>query len=134
MTAGSPRARSTPAEPPQAEPSADPARAESPRQDPDRLDPAAAPAGTAVRVRVRYFAGARAAAGVTEETVRIASEGFPGAGVDAVLDAILALHGAALARVLPACSFLLDGVAVRDRSTEVTEGAQFDVLPPFAGG
>ena len=39
-----------------------------------------------------------------------------------------------LAKVLPACSFLLNGVALRDRSIEVGAGDELDVLPPFAGG
>lgn len=93
-------------------------------------------ATAAIGVRVRYFAGARAAAGTTEETVRVVP---PGAGIASVsvadvLEAALALHGDQLARVIAASGFLLDGVAVRDRNTEVGDGAQLDVLPPFAGG
>ncbi|MDR7301523.1 MoaD/ThiS family protein [Haloactinomyces albus] len=63
-----------------------------------------------------------------------ATAGTTAVSVADVLDAVLALHGDALARVIAASGFLLDGIAVRDRSTEVTEGAQLDVLPPFAGG
>ncbi|MGH3589402.1 MAG: MoaD/ThiS family protein, partial [Pseudonocardia sp.] len=37
-------------------------------------------------------------------------------------------------KVLTACSFLLDSVAVRDRATPLRSGAELDVLPPFAGG
>ncbi|MGW3473266.1 MoaD/ThiS family protein [Saccharopolyspora sp. NPDC000995] len=50
-----------------------------------------------------------------------------------VIDAVLGRHGEQLAKVIPACSFLLNGVAVRDRSVEVADGAEFDVLPPVAG-
>lgn len=85
-------------------------------------------------MRVRYFAGARAAAGVPEETVTL---NRPGGGAPTVSDAIAAAlngRGEKLAEVLPACSFLLDGVAVRDRSTPISEDATLDVLPPFAGG
>jgi sulfur-carrier protein len=87
----------------------------------------------AVAVTVRYFAGARAAAGVAEETLRIAR---PAATVTVsdVIDAALTLHPDGLARVVPSCSFLLDGVAVRDRARTVLDGAVLDVLPPFAGG
>lgn len=87
-----------------------------------------------VAVQVRYFAGARAAAGVPEETVRVARP--DGAAVTAadVIAAALNLHDEKLSKVLPACSFLLDGVAVRDRSIEVSDDATLDVLPPFAGG
>ncbi|RKT52309.1 MoaD/ThiS family protein [Saccharothrix australiensis] len=83
-----------------------------------------------VRLTVRYFAGARAAAGVADEDVEL-----PGAPTVAqVLDAVRARHGDGLARVLAACSFLVDGVAVRDHGVAVPSGAQVDVLPPFAGG
>ncbi|KAA5829471.1 MoaD/ThiS family protein [Saccharopolyspora hirsuta] len=83
-----------------------------------------------VAVQVRYFAGARAAAGVPEETVRLATP----VTVSDVIAAVLDLHDEGLAKVLPACSFLLDGVAVRDRRAEVPAEATLDVLPPFAGG
>jgi len=35
---------------------------------------------------------------------------------------------------LTRCSFLLDEVAVRDRTRVVPHGCRVDVLPPFAGG
>lgn len=97
--------------------------------DPATTTPAGgtAPMGT---VLIRYFAGARAAAGVAEERV----EGPLGVSVAAVLSAAQTRRGAALARVLPSCSFLLDGVAVHDRAVAVPDGAELDVLPPFAGG
>lgn len=83
-----------------------------------------------MRLTVRYFAGARAAAGVPEESVELPDTPT----VAVVLDAVRARHGEGLARVLAACSFLLDGVAVRDRGARVAHGARLDVLPPFAGG
>jgi molybdopterin synthase sulfur carrier subunit len=43
-------------------------------------------------------------------------------------------HGEKLTRVLTACSFLLDGMAVRDLATALPDGSGVDVLPPFAGG
>ena len=87
-----------------------------------------------VGVRVRYFAAARAAAGMAEETLRIeTSAGTAPTAADAI-EALTARHGHRLAGVVTACSFLLNGVAVRDRSVEVADGAELDVLPPFAGG
>lgn len=83
-----------------------------------------------VAVQVRYFAGARAAAGVPEETLRLTGP----TTVSDVISAVLDLHDEGLAKVLPACSFLLDGIAVRDRGTAVPASATLDVLPPFAGG
>ena len=81
-------------------------------------------------VTVRYFAAARAAAGVHSEDIDIGN----GATVSDALEAIAARHGESLSKVLPACSFLLDSVAVRDRETVLPPAAKLDVLPPFAGG
>ena len=41
-----------------------------------------------------------------------------------------------LEAVLPRCSFLLNGVAVHGDPADIAvpEGAELDVLPPFAGG
>lgn len=88
----------------------------------------------ALVVQVRYFAGARTAAGVPEETVRVTRPGNAHVSVADVLEAVLALHDDRLAKVVAACSYLLNGVAVRDPATEVPENAALDLLPPFAGG
>jgi molybdopterin synthase sulfur carrier subunit len=39
-----------------------------------------------------------------------------------------------LATVLDRCSFLCDGVAVRNRAEPLPTNPTVDVLPPFAGG
>ncbi len=88
--------------------------------------------GGATVVTVRYFAAARAAAGLPSENLDIGDG--EGATVADALDAIASRHGEALRKVLAACSFLLDSVAVRDRTTPLRPGAELDVLPPFAGG
>lgn len=85
---------------------------------------------TSVALRVRYFAGARAARGVTEEVLAVPS----GTSVATVLTGLADRHGPALVRVLASASFLLNGTAVRDRSVAIPDGAELDVLPPFAGG
>ena len=85
---------------------------------------------TLTTVTVRYFAAARAAAGVESERLDVPA----GATVEDVLAAARARHGAELARVLERCSFLLDEVAVRDRTAPLPEAPTVDVLPPFAGG
>ncbi|HZS20231.1 MAG TPA: MoaD/ThiS family protein [Pseudonocardiaceae bacterium] len=79
---------------------------------------------------MRYFAAARAAAGLASENVEV----HDGATVGDALDAIAARHGEQLSKVLASCSFLLDSVAVRDRATRLPATAELDVLPPFAGG
>jgi sulfur-carrier protein len=83
-----------------------------------------------VSVTVRYFAGARVAAGVADERVPLSEGGT----VADVLAVISARHGPPLTRVLEASSLLLDEIAVRDRSQPAPVGATLDVLPPFAGG
>ncbi|CPS45200.1 MoaD/ThiS family protein [Mycobacteroides abscessus subsp. bolletii] len=80
-------------------------------------------------ITVRYFAAAAAAAGLQEETVDLPT----GASFDDLIR-LLASRGPELEHVLARCSFLHDGVAVRDRSQRPESGAVVDVLPPFAGG
>lgn len=84
---------------------------------------------TGVAVTVRYFAAARAAAGADSETVSVPS----GGGVAALAQA-LAARNERLAAVLSRCSYLRDGVAVRDHETALQPGETVDILPPFAGG
>jgi molybdopterin converting factor small subunit len=82
-----------------------------------------------MRLVVHYYAGARAAAGVEQEAIDLAA----GATVAALAAALADRHGAALARVLAASTFLVDEVAGgRERSLDGAH--QVDVLPPFAGG
>lgn len=76
---------------------------------------------------VRYFAGARAAAGRSEEKVAADT-------LDELVRTLTAAHGEPLARVLTVASFLVDGITCRDRTASLPDGATIDVLPPFAGG
>ncbi|MGY1740580.1 MULTISPECIES: MoaD/ThiS family protein [unclassified Blastococcus] len=78
-------------------------------------------------VTVRYFAGARAAAGVETEA-RAAGT------LEELVRQMAQAHGAKLERVLTACSFLVDGAQARDPRTALPPGSVVDVLPPFAGG
>ena len=71
---------------------------------------------------IRYFAGARAAAGMSEEKLTLATV------------AELVTLRPELSRVLTACSFLVDGLAWHDRDAPLPVDAVIDVLPPFAGG
>jgi molybdopterin converting factor small subunit len=84
---------------------------------------------TNVQVNIRYFAAARAAAGVESETLGIS----PGTTI-ADLVCQLSDRGPKLATVLARCSFLCDGIAVRDRTEPLKSRQTVDVLPPFAGG
>lgn len=79
-------------------------------------------------VTVRLFAGARAAAGgVSQVAVDPVGE-----TVDHALRAVVHDHPG-LHRVLPACSFLVDGTRAT-AGTSLDDGAVLDVLPPFSGG
>lgn len=78
-------------------------------------------------ITVRYFAGARAAAGLTEEKVSAAT-------LEELIRVLSAAHGPALEKVLGVASFLVNEVAAHDRQAPLPAGASVDVLPPFAGG
>ena len=75
---------------------------------------------------VRYFAGARAAAGTATETVAAGS-------VKELVDLLGERHGDRLGRILGACSLLVDGLACHEPATELSATSTVDVLPPFAG-
>ena len=82
-----------------------------------------------LRITVRFFAAARAAVGADAETLSVAA----GTSIGDLVET-LARRNAKLATVLPRCSYLCDGVAVRDQSARLRTGDTIDVLPPFAGG
>jgi len=78
-------------------------------------------------LEVRYFAGARAAAGRSSESIAAGS-------LDELAVILAERHGERLAMVLKAASFLVDGLSCHDRQAALPAGATVDVLPPFAGG
>jgi sulfur-carrier protein len=82
-----------------------------------------------VTITVRYFAAARAAAGFDSEELAVRA----GATVGELVDT-LGGRSQQLAHVLSRCSYLCDGMAVRDQAQPLRAGSTIDVLPPFAGG
>ncbi|YAL82889.1 MoaD/ThiS family protein [Dermacoccaceae bacterium W4C1] len=76
-------------------------------------------------VTVRYWAGARTAAGTDTEIV-------PAGSVAQVKQELTRRHPA-LAPVLAVASLLVDGRA-HDGSGSLADGDLLEVLPPFAGG
>jgi sulfur-carrier protein len=79
---------------------------------------------------LRYWAGARAAAGVSSERVDTAT-------LADALEQVQEGRGKRFADVLSVCSFVVDGdpVGRRHPSTVRLDGVELvDVLPPFAGG
>jgi sulfur-carrier protein len=82
------------------------------------------------RGMLRFWAAAKAAAGVAEED-------YDAATLADALAAARAAHGEALARVIARSTFVVDGAPVGGRAHEtvaLTEGGTVEVLPPFAGG
>ncbi|MBB3631693.1 molybdopterin converting factor small subunit [Mycolicibacterium sp. BK634] len=82
-----------------------------------------------MEVTVRFFAAARAAAGADSDLLSVRQ----GATVADVVSE-LCCRSDELARVLQRCSYLCDGIAVRNQGAELLNGQTLDVLPPFAGG
>jgi len=81
-------------------------------------------------VHVRFFASARAAAGVDELTLELPA----GASIADALGRVPAAPGQPLERVLARCSFLVNAVSTSDRARRLADGDVIDVMPPFAGG
>jgi molybdopterin converting factor small subunit len=75
-------------------------------------------------VTVRYWAGAKRAAGIDEESLA--------AGTIGDLRAVLAARPE-LTKVAAVASFLVDGQQAGEDAV-LHDGAEVDVLPPFAGG
>jgi sulfur-carrier protein len=87
---------------------------------------------SAAELLIRYFGAAQAAAGVPEERLDL-----DGLVLAEVLGEIRALHpdgDPSMAKVLDRSSFLLNEVALRDRTAPLGRDDVLDVLPPFAGG
>lgn len=79
--------------------------------------------------KIRYWAAAKEAAGVAEES-------FDAVTLSELMTKITA-DRAELARVVRRCSFLVDGAPVGKRPHDevmLGEGVTVEVLPPFAGG
>ncbi|NUR10180.1 MAG: MoaD/ThiS family protein [Nocardioidaceae bacterium] len=87
------------------------------------------------RVTVRYWAAARAAAGVASDDVPLGADGT----LAGVLEAVRALHPdrPRLGEVVAVCSVLVGdrpvGTAAPDE-VRLADGDVVELLPPFAGG
>ena len=83
-----------------------------------------------IAVTVRYFAAARAAAGIETETLRLR------AGHDGRRRWSTHSRPATTSwrRCWQRCSYLCDGVAVRDPDVALRPARRSMCLPPFAGG
>lgn len=77
------------------------------------------------QVTVRYWAGARRAAGLASEVLT----------ADTVADLLGQLRNRpGLAEVVAASSVLVDEIKSSGEEQPLTDGAVVDILPPFAGG
>jgi molybdopterin synthase sulfur carrier subunit len=85
-------------------------------------------------VTVRYWAGARAAAGTAEDVLETPGE----LTLAEVVARVLELHpGEQMARTVGVCSVLVGDQPVRTQdpaAVVVRPGAIVELLPPFAGG
>ena len=85
-------------------------------------------------IRVRYWAAARSAAGVAEETVEVAGP----ITLAELRDEVVSRHeGTRLPDVVKACSVLVGDRPVSSEdpaAVVVPPGATVEFLPPFAGG
>ncbi|MFJ3383578.1 MULTISPECIES: MoaD/ThiS family protein [unclassified Curtobacterium] len=76
---------------------------------------------------IRFFAAARAAVGVDETTSDAGT-------LDDALRSVHAVDAERWEALQERCSYLVDGISTRDRSTPLAGVALVDVMPPFAGG
>lgn len=92
------------------------------------------PAHAETHVTVRYWASAKAAAGVAEEVIAVDGP----VRLSELRETAVARHRPSdLEKVLAVCSALVDGTPVGSRDpgeVEVPPGATVEFLPPFAGG
>jgi molybdopterin converting factor small subunit len=81
-------------------------------------------------VRIRYWAGAKAAAGTAVEEVDAATPR------QALTEVGRRRNDPSFDRVIGACSILIDGRAAHDEDLDrpLTEPVELELLPPFAGG
>lgn len=75
---------------------------------------------------VNFYGAAKAASGSATLKIQAGSLG--------ALIEELAGHTPELAKLLPTCSYLLNGEACEDLGQILVEGDNVDVLPQFAGG
>ncbi|MGC4110471.1 MAG: MoaD/ThiS family protein [Nocardioides sp.] len=90
--------------------------------------------GETAAITVRYWASARAAAGVESDALTVTE---PLTLADVVRRAAALHPGTRLPGVLEACSVLVGDQPVRSRDPEtvvVRPGQMVEFLPPFAGG
>lgn len=85
------------------------------------------------QVRLHYWAGARAAAGVEEDTVTASTI------AEALAVAATARDDQRFAKILSGCTLLVDGRALHPYDLErplddAADGLIVEILPPFAGG
>ena len=76
--------------------------------------------------KVNFYAAARAAAGASTRQIPADSLG--------ALITELASQSPELAKLLPTCSYLLNGEACNELNQELSSTDNLDVLPQFAGG
>lgn len=88
-------------------------------------------------ITVRYWAGARAAAGTAEDVIEVDARGAELTLADVVARVLERHPGEHMARTVGVCSVLLGDQPVRSQdpaAVVVPPGSVVELLPPFAGG
>ena len=80
-------------------------------------------------IRLRFFAAARAAAGVGETVI----EPDDGSTLREAL-AVFTDGRRDVSEIVARCSFLVNGIVETDADRVLVDGDLVDVMPPFAGG
>ena len=75
---------------------------------------------------VNFYAAARQAAGSQNQKI-------PAGNLGALIDQLMAMNSQ-MAKLIPTCSFLVNGTASESKDQILVEGDVVDVLPQFAGG
>ena len=75
---------------------------------------------------VNFYAAARQAAGSSSQKI-------PAGNLGGLVDQLVAMNGE-MAKLIPTCSFLINGSASEGHDQILVEGDVVDVLPQFAGG
>ena len=86
-------------------------------------------------IHVRFFAGAAAAFGTQEATLRLPQQATLGDALSAlVAPGTVSSATPEAQRVLGRCTYLVNKVSTTALDTPLPDGSRVDVLPPFAGG
>jgi len=77
-------------------------------------------------ITVNFYAAAKASVGTS--TLYVESN-----SIKNIINK-LSLDYPKIVKIIPSCTFILDGLATQDLEQFINEGSNLDILPKFAGG